>query len=159
LGLKLAERLGFGFVDSDRYLAARHGAEVADIVFKEGWEAFRRYESQALREICGRSRTVVATGGGMVLAEGNRALMKENGLVLYLSAPAEVLGARLAADPQNAQRPSLTGKSVLDEVSEVLREREPLYREAAGHIIEAGGELGEVLERCLAVIPAGFTNS
>ena len=56
--------------------------------------------------------TVIATGGGMVLTEENRRFMRENVIVLYLSAPAEVLASRLQANPNAAQRPTLTGKSI-----------------------------------------------
>ena len=63
----------------------------------------------------------------MVLAEENRRFMRENGIVLYLSAPAEVLASRLPANPNAAQRPTLTGKSIAEEVAEVLAAREPLY--------------------------------
>lgn len=65
--------------------------------------------------------------------------MRENGIVLYLSAPAEVLASRLQANPNAVQRPTLTGKSIAEEVAEVLAAREPLYRETATHILNAAG--------------------
>ncbi len=157
LGQRLAEKLDFDFVDTDHHLADIHGSPVADIVFREGWPSFRKYESQALREVSeGRRNRIVATGGGMILDEANRGYMKKNGLVLFLSAPAEVLSARLAADPQSALRPSLTGRSTLEEVSEVLEVRGPLYREASHRLIDAVGEIEAVIERCLEVIMERF---
>lgn len=142
LGQRLAQRLAVPFVDTDARLRERSGEEVAAIVAREGWEGFRRRESAVLREVAaeleaashagtGRAwRGVVATGGGMVLAEANRRFMRETGRVLYLSVPVEELVRRLSRDPLEAQRPSLTGKTLTAEVAEVLARRLPLYEEA-----------------------------
>ncbi len=151
VGRHLARELAADFVDTDQYMSEVHRITVAEIVASEGWEGFRRRESAALREVTEPGR-VIATGGGMVLAELNRTFMRENGLVFYLSAPAEVLGARLAADPQAAQRPSLTGKSAVEEVAQVLAEREALYREAAHHVINAAEAFEAVIGAILAKV-------
>ena len=90
----------------------------------------------------------------MVLAEENRRFMSENGIVLYLSAPAEVLAARLQANPNAAQRPTLTGKSIAEEVAEVLAAREPLYRETATHILNAAATPKALLAEALALLKA-----
>ena len=129
------------------------GETVADIVSREGWDGFRKRESAVLREVTAPA-TVIATGGGMVLAEENRRFMRENGIVLYLSAPAEVLAARLQANPNAAQRPTLTGKSIAEEVAEVLAVREPLYRETATHILNAAATPKALLAEALALLKA-----
>ncbi len=151
LGTSLARRLGCEFFDTDRYMQERDCLTVSEVVEREGWEGFRRREKAALREVLGPER-VVATGGGMVLDPGNRALMRECGVVLYLAAPAAVLASRLARDGNQASRPSLTGKSTLEEVAEVLAARDSLYRETAHHVLDAGrdfdGILAEALEIC-----------
>ena len=149
LGRLLAARLGYRFFDTDQYLLETLGVSVAEIVAQEGWEGFRSREAAALRAVAGPS-TVVATGGGMVLLEANRTFMRESGVVLYLHAPAAVLAARLAADPRAAQRPSLTGRPVSEEVAAVLAEREPLYRATASHVLDATVPLKQVLAEALA---------
>ena len=78
--------------------------------------------------------------------------LRENGIVLYLSAPAEVLASRLQANPNAAQRPTLTGKSIAEEVAEVLAAREPLYRETATHILNAAATPKELLAEALAIL-------
>lgn len=153
VGRRLALELARDFVDTDLYMGEVHRISVAEIVAKEGWEGFRRKESAALREASLPDR-VIATGGGMVLAEHNRDFMRAKGLVFYLSAPAEVLGARLAADPQAAQRPSLTGRSVVEEVAQVLAEREELYRSAAHHVIDAAETFETVVKSILTLVLA-----
>ena len=91
-------------------------------------------------------------GGGMVLSAANRAFMRANGTVLYLNVPAEVMAARLEADPNAAQRPTLTGRSIIEEVSEVLVSREPLYRETAHHVLDASAPIGAVLQQALGLL-------
>ena len=145
LGLQLAEALAYDFVDTDASLREMHGQTVAEIVDRLGWGGFRELESAALREAGRGFRRVVATGGGVVLAAGNRAFMRAAGFVLYLAAPAAVLAARLAAAPESAQRPSLTGRQAEKEVAGVLAEREALYREAAHRVIAADAPPARVL--------------
>ena len=109
---------------------------MADIVAAEGWEGFRHRETQALMAVSA-PETIVATGGGMVLAEINRRFMQERGSVIWLQASASVLASRLSAYPQSSQRPTLTGRPITEEMTEVLHQREALYQQTAHHIINA----------------------
>ena len=152
VGRSLAEALAYDFVDTDAWLKEKEGLTVTEIVARSGWAVFRELESMALREVGRGSRRVVATGGGMILAASNRAFMRAGGRVFYLSVPAEILAARLAAAPESGQRPSLTGRLIEEEASLVLAEREPLYLEAAHQAIAAEAPLERVVAeilRCL----------
>lgn len=151
VGQALAKALECNFVDTDQYMLETSLLTVADVVAKEGWEGFRRRESDALRTVTEAGK-VIATGGGMVLSEANREYMRSHGTVLYLSAPASVLAARLEAHPEASQRPTLTGRPIVEEVSEVLAAREPLYRSAAHHILDATAPLRDVIAQALAVL-------
>ena len=151
LGTVLAHALGFSFVDTDDLVRAETGLDVAGIVAAEGWDGFRRRESEALRAAA-RPRSVAATGGGMVVGPANRAFMKTCGFVVYLRVPLEELYRRLTADLKPGQRPSLTGKDPLEELAGVLAEREPLYREAAHIIVDAGRSLEEIADEVLTEI-------
>lgn len=144
VGRMLAEKLGLEYCDTDLYLAEQTGRTVADIVDQEGWDGFRRRESEVLREVAQPGR-VIATGGGMVLAAANREFMRRAGSVVYLHAPCGILAERLSKNPENAQRPSLTGKSVLEEIEDVLREREPLYKDACHFHVATDRELEDIL--------------
>ena len=73
----------------------------------------------------------------MVLAEANRVFMRQYGMVVFLDAPVEVLAERLGRNPLSSQRPSLTGKGLVEEIGDVLKERRPLYEAAAHHIVDA----------------------
>ncbi|OTQ70861.1 shikimate kinase II [Gilliamella apis] len=150
MGKILANKLSFSFIDTDCHLLETTQKTVAEIVEKEGWEGFRTRESQVLIETAKPNR-VIATGGGMVLAEQNRQFMKQYGTVIFLSAPAATLAARLMKDPNVAQRPSLTGMSISDEMEKVLAERLPLYHDAAHHVVNVDQDenliLTEILEK------------
>lgn len=148
IGRALAEALGFDFVDTDHYMLETSSLTVAEVVASEGWEGFRARESEALRAVT-RPGLVVATGGGMVLAEANREFMRDMGTVFYLCAPAPLLAARLESAPEADQRPSLTGRSIVDEVTEVLAAREKLYRGAAHHVLDASAPPEAVVGQAL----------
>lgn len=107
-GGALARQLGCNYVDTDIHLHETTGETVADIVAREGWDGFRKRESAVLRAVTAPG-TVIATGGGMVLAEENRRFMRENGIVLYLSAPVEVLAPACRPTPTPRNAPHLPG--------------------------------------------------
>ncbi|MFQ0973815.1 shikimate kinase AroL [Gilliamella sp. CG35] len=151
IGKMLANKLSFSFVDTDCHLLETTQKTVAEIVEKEGWDGFRARESQVLIDTTKSSR-VIATGGGMVLAEHNRDFMKQNGTVIFLSAPAATLAARLMKDPNVAQRPSLTGLSIVDEMEKVLADRLPLYHDAAHHVINVDQDERQILSEILQIL-------
>ncbi|MBK0032250.1 shikimate kinase AroL [Erwinia sp. S43] len=136
VGQALAAAQGYDFCDTDYYLQQVSGKTVAEIVAEEGWPGFRSRESASLIAVTAPGK-VIATGGGMILAAENRQFMHDNGHVIYLNAPAEILALRLEAYPENAQRPTLTGRPIAEEMAEVLAARDQLYRQAAHHIVDA----------------------
>lgn len=155
VGLELARLLDCPFADTDQHLRRSLGRSVAEVVAAEGWAGFRARESAALRQVAdapARGHLVVATGGGMVLAPENRRFMRQRGTVLYLAAPVEALARRLARDPQAAQRPSLTGLEMVEEVRQVLAERQPLYEEAAHHTLDATAPPAEICAAALRLL-------
>lgn len=135
VGQALAQALGYEFTDTDRLLLLRTGQSVAEIVANEGWSGFRAKESELLKHVSA-GQQVIATGGGIVLSAENRRFMKSRGTVIYLFAPAEELARRLQAYPEADQRPSLTGRPVIEEIGQVLAEREALYQDAAHHVFD-----------------------
>lgn len=138
----LAERLSCCWIDADSELEAAAGMSIADFVAARGEEAFRNAEAAILeRLVCGHDG-VLATGGGVVLRPGNRALLRAHGRpVVWLSAPAGVLRDRIAADPVSAtRRPPLAGRDPLADVEPTLAAREPWYRECADVVVDVADE-------------------
>lgn len=147
----LAEKLHYTFIDNDFNLYETTKQTVAEIVEKEGWEGFRKQESQVLKDVTQPCR-VIATGGGMILADQNRLHMQKRGIVFFLSAPANILAERLMKDPNIAQRPSLTGLSIVDEMEKVLEDRHHLYMDCASHVINVDCPEMQILGQFLEVL-------
>ncbi|MBK4715808.1 MULTISPECIES: shikimate kinase AroL [Tenebrionibacter/Tenebrionicola group] len=153
-GKALSAALGLHFIDTDHWLQREARMTVAQIVEQEGWEGFRARESQALQAVAADS-TLVATGGGMVLAQQNRCFMRERGTVIYLCAPAQVLAQRLEASPEAGLRPTLTGRGTVDEVAQILAERDAIYRETAHHIVDASLPPALIVEHVTRALAQG----
>lgn len=152
LGRALAAKLARPFVDLDAFFVRQHGESIADFVAREGWDAFRQAETDVLATVAAMPGQVVATGGGVVLREENRRLLAQ-GAVIYLHLTPERLAERLRADPNEAQRPSLTGKGLVEEIAAVLSEREPLYRNLAQAVLSEG-PVNDLVEAVVKVVTA-----
>jgi shikimate kinase len=140
VGRIVAERTGRRFFDADPELEARAGKSIVALFAEEGEAAFRDWEARVLAELTGHAGTVLATGGGVVLRESNRRLLREFGFVVWLSADPQTAADRLSADPQGlAGRPALTSAGTLAEIAQVLADRAPLYLAAADAVVETSG--------------------
>jgi shikimate kinase/rhodanese-related sulfurtransferase len=134
----LAQRLGWVWEDADAVLEERAGKTVREIFAEEGEAEFRRREAAILAELCSFPRVVIATGGGVILREDNRELLRRSAWVVWLEADTETLRQRLERDTASAaRRPALSGvlANLLDEIGEILKAREPLYRECADAVV------------------------
>jgi len=128
IGKILAEKTGWELVCLDELIEKRAGKSIPQIVEQEGWKRFRQLESKILKEVIKKDPAIFDLGGGVVEQEENRKLIKENCFVVWLKASPEILAERIK---HSQNRPSLTGKDFLEEISEVLARREPLYQELA----------------------------
>ncbi len=132
IGRLLASELNFNFRDSDRVIEERTGADIPWIFDMEGEDGFRERETAVLRELAGEIDTVVATGGGIVLRDQNREMMKSAGIVCYLTASIDQLVERTARDKK---RPLLQVENPRQKIIDLLTLREPLYHSAADFIV------------------------
>lgn len=155
VGRLLAEHLGVDFLDMDQVLTARHG-EISALVAARGWDFFRAREKELLRELLDLKEGVIATGGGAVLHQELWPLMRETGLVVWLTSTLELICRRLTSDPvSTSQRPSLTGRDIGAETATVLTEREPLYRSAAHLSVDSNRPIPEVVAEIEAFLRQG----
>lgn len=152
LGPLVAARLGWPFSDLDQALTTRIGMPIATYFSAHGEVAFRDAEALELRETLEKpGNLVLATGGGCILREENRALIRKNGgICLYLAVPAEILQQRLRHD--SGGRPSLTGGTVADEVARVLAVREPLYRAVADVVLDGTRAIKDLIEAMIGIV-------
>lgn len=135
LGKSLARRLGLTFVDADSELIAKTGVPIATIFEFEGESGFRVRESQMLAELVDRRGIVLATGGGAILSEGNRKVLREHGVVIYLRASLDDLRARTQRD---TKRPLLQSGDPATVLRDLLNAREPLYNEVSHLTVDTG---------------------
>ncbi|ARP84177.1 shikimate kinase [Bordetella genomosp. 8] len=135
IGRSLARVLGRDFVDLDHELESRCGVRVPVIFEIEGEAGFRKREAAALANCAARRGIVLATGGGAILAAENRAVLREQGIVVYLRASVDELYRRTCRDKN---RPLLATADPRGTLRDLLARREPLYREVAHLVIETG---------------------
>lgn len=135
VGRSVARRLNYPFFDSDHELEARCGVKIPVIFEHEGEDGFRDREAQMIAELTGQTGIVLATGGGAVLREANRAALKANGTVVYLRASPHDLWLRTRHD---RNRPLLQTEDPKGRLEALYAQRDPLYREVADFIIETG---------------------
>jgi len=135
VGRGLARLRGWRFVDTDAVIRdGVSGRPIPELFAEEGEAAFRDRETTALRAVCDGERQVIATGGGAVLRPENVELLRQAGLVVWLTARPDVVVARTGH--RVADRPLLAsgGGDLLAHVLRLLGERGPLYQ-AAAHLI------------------------
>ena len=139
VGAIVAERLGMRFIDLDREIEAREHARVPEIFTARGEDGFRAAESAALLDVLAGPDAVIACGGGVVLADANRAAMRAAGRVVYLSVSAEEALARIG---DTAGRPLLVGDAQAL-AQQILGARLSLYRACADVIVDTGGRTAD----------------
>jgi shikimate kinase len=152
VGRLLADRLGWAYRDSDADVEAATGRSVPEIFERDGEQAFRRAEAEALARACQLGTpVVVSAAGGSVLASDNRRLLAQSGLVVWLRARPET-NARRVGD--GAGRP-LLGDDPAGAMTRLFAERAPFYGEVADLVIDVDRlSPKEVVARILEVVGA-----
>ncbi|MFM7259456.1 MAG: shikimate kinase [bacterium] len=139
IGALVAADLARPFVDLDDRTAALLGATSAGDAFRAAGEAaFRRAESKALAEALSGAPVVLALGGGTPTAPGAADLLQAarvqgRAYIVFLDPSTDVMVTRLERDAGN--RPSLTGRGVIEEIEEIAARRRPLYAALADRVV------------------------
>jgi shikimate kinase len=156
VGKVLARNTGKVFHDSDQVIESRTGVKIPLIFELEGEAGFRAREAAVIDELTALKDVVLATGGGAILSERNRRLLRERGTVVYLRATVNDLWNRTRHD---RNRPLLQTPDPLARLRELHAQRDPLYRETAHVIVETGSQslksLVVKLQQKLATCSAG----
>jgi len=145
VGRLLAKRFGKTFYDCDQEIERRTGVKIPVIFEIEGEAGFRVREATMLKELTSLNDIVLATGGGAVLREENRQVLRKNGTVVYLRASLDDLWQRTRHD---RNRPLLHTADPRVKLEELYAQRDPLYREVAAVIMDTGNQsLGNLATR------------
>ena len=129
----IARGLDLNYLDMDALIEKRLGMSIADFFAEKGEVAFRQVESEVLADLL-ETNQVVSTGGGVVISQRNRNLLKTNSDNIYLKADFETLYHRIAADKDN-QRPLFLNNSK-EELAAIFQERQAWYEEVASRILD-----------------------
>jgi shikimate kinase len=150
VGKILAERLGYGFVDTDELIVAQSGRTIAEIFEADGEAVFRQMEAAVAEQLAGERGLVIATGGGFMLNAANAEAMERSGQVFCLKAPAEEILRRLEADDN--RRPLLAVANPFERIETLLAEREAEYGRFVG-VENAGKTPGEIATQIIHLLP------
>lgn len=150
LGRRIAPRLGYEFIDVDEELEKRCGVEVAVIFEIEGEQGFRERESGLLAEIAANRGQLIATGGGSILNEHNREIIRANGKAVWLKTSVDQQIRRLERDKR---RPLLAAPDRRRRLTEMAELRNPIYASLADLVFESKNRplahMADMLERTI----------
>lgn len=130
---KLASLLKKEVFSTDEMIEQKEGRSISEIFSAEGEDYFREKEREAVQEISNRQGVVIDCGGGVVLNPENMNDLKRNGIVFYLSAPVDFLFEQIKG---YEHRPLMNVDDPKAKIEEMLKVRDPLYRQA-DHVIDS----------------------
>ncbi len=155
IGRLIAKQLAMDFYDSDQEIERKTGVKIPLIFELEGEAGFRKRETAVIEELSQLKNIVLATGGGAVLSEQNRQILKNNGQVVYLRANVHDLWQRTRNDKS---RPLLQGTNIKKKLEELYHERNPIYTALADCIVDTGPQsaidISHYIERKLEKLDA-----
>ena len=128
----LSIKLGKKLISTDEEVEKKTKMSIAKFVKKCGWDKFREIESEVIDGISDFDECVFDTGGGIIMRNENIINLKKNGLIVLLTADIKTITNRL----KKSKRPALTKSNYLDEIKDVLEEREEKYKNAADYSID-----------------------
>lgn len=141
IGRRIATALSKPFVDTDLLIEERAGKPIPQIFAEDGEDTFRDFETQVLAEISAQSGLVISTGGGIIKRRENLPLLRQNGRVLFLERPTELLSTN--------GRPL---SSSADAVRKLYNERLPLYEAAADLRVANDSTIENAVMQALALL-------
>ena len=151
----LGTRLGGAIADVDAMVEAAAAAAVVEVFELEGEAGFRRREADALERALTQPLCVLATGGGIVLHERNRTLLRERCRVVWLEVTPAEAARRVRAHAR--ERPLLAGAAVEERLEMLLRERTPLYETVAEFKVPTDGRTATEVAEAVFSLTNGAT--
>ena len=135
IGRQLAKALAVPFYDSDKAIEESTGVDIPTIFEFEGEEGFRDREQKMIQKLTQLEGVVLATGGGAILREENRKLLKENGYIVFLQCSVDRILERTRRD---TQRPLLKTTNPRESLQKLFEQRQALYISCADFKIDTG---------------------
>lgn len=154
VGIRLSYSLKRTLIDTDKWIEQRQRMTVSDIFARDGESAFRRLETECLKELIKTTdKQIISAGGGLPVKEENRPLLKQLGKVFYLQVSPETIYERLKTD---TTRPLLQVADPLKQIKILLEERESIYKACADVTLEVSDStFDEIIEQVKGFITVG----
>lgn len=146
LGRRVAKELDYQFIDSDQSIEKECARPISEIFKNEGEASFRQYELEFIQSGHPSSRCVVSCGGGLVIQDGMKELLKDKGVVICLFASLETIIDRIS---RNSDRPLINVSNPETRIRELFAERESVYMESGPCISTEGRTIAEVVRHIL----------
>jgi len=153
IGKKLAQKLGYTFLDLDALIVEKTGKTISEIFAESGEATFRKIESETLQATQTLANTLIATGGGTPCHNDNMAWIKENGTSLYLRLSIPRLVGRLRADKAN--RPMLAhleDEALSQFIENLLSQRQDTYLQADLTVDNEGNNVGVLVNEIFSLL-------
>lgn len=131
LGRKVGSTLQVPYVDMDVRISTAVGCSISEMFDHYGEQAFRNAETNTLIQLTREQPSLISTGGGTVLRENNRAMMRNHGVIVLIDRPLE----HILGDIKLDRRPLLAQKG-LEEVERMYQERIGIYRSVADFVLD-----------------------
>jgi len=152
VGTRLAERLGYVFVDLDALIETEAGMSIPQLVRERGEAAFHELETRLVDQVAQQRQCVIATGGGTVASPASLCALKQSGVVVTLTADLETLLSRLGAGASVA---ALDGGELRARVEQLLAERRNADAKADVTVDTTARTLDETVDCVLHAVKVG----
>lgn len=144
----LAKQLDVSQVEMDELIETEQNMTITEIFEKYGEEHFRDIETGLISRLQAKNGVVVSCGGGAVLREKNREMMKQSGCIVWLTAKPETILARVK---NSTNRPVLNGHMNVEYIKELMEKRRACYEDAADFVIATDGrDVADICEEILS---------
>lgn len=150
VGVVLAKKLGFDFLDTDILLSNKEGVPLSDLIVKHGYEDFLLRENELGKSVK-RNKTVIATGGSMPLCKEAMENLKQNSFTVYLRVSLTELDKRL---PKNLSDRGVAAPALYS-VEDIYNMRRPFYEKYADIVIDCKGNADDVAQQIINAIEKG----
>ena len=150
IGKILAKNNHLSFLDTDHEIIRSCGYSIPDIFEKFGEDHFRNLETEQLRKMDAIENHVISTGGGIILKDDNKKLMKSLGLIIFLDIN---ISSQMDRVKNRKNRPLLNDKNLKDNLLSLKKIRDPIYKKISNYIIDVSGkERNQVISEIQKII-------
>jgi shikimate kinase len=151
VGKKLAQKLGKEFIEMDTLIEKRAGKPIPEIFWQDGETKFRELEIEVTREVAGKKNVVIACGGGIVLNTINIDRLRQECVIVCLTASPSTILKRISADKDG--RPLLAVADRWQRIKELLKFRQPFYERSSDIIVNTSRlKVETVVERIIGML-------